>query len=305
LVTTVVVLHFCQDILWGAHHPLLAELIPSWRRGLVAGLMAMTYQLGSVFVVRVGLPWVEAHERTHGGAQFGLPLYAAAAALQVVLVAGLAFFLWEKPPGAAAAPRKELTPGRYVRDFAAQPGLLRLGWVQFGFAFQSTAALGFLVLFGTETLGASMTAYAGAMGWLPLIGFCYLWLIGLAADRWPRARLATSGFAGCAVGCALGWQAESLAALAVAFVVLRFFSALVDINCKALIAECLPPGQEGQFAGAINIFFAAGRTLAFVVVGQAIAWGGGDYRLAWPIALGAVAVNLWLMRAVKARMAGQ
>jgi|GEM_PF-900529 len=284
LVGIVVVYQFSQDVLWGSDHPLLADLFPSRQRGTVLGVLAVSYQLGAVFVSRVGLVWVEAHDVAKEGVMFGLPLYATAAVLQITLVMGLAFFLWEKPnPG---PPRPKVTVKSYVKDFVAQPGLLRMGWIHFLRAFMYTAATAFLVLFAIETLGASMGEYARTMGWLPLTALGYVWLVGIVADRVRRERMLMFGFAMSVVGYAIAWTASTLWVLAAAFLIFRFAWTVLEIAFKSLVTDFYPREMVGQLAGAINIFFAAGRTLAVISVGTLVGFFDNNYRVVWIVAVG-------------------
>ncbi|WP_164976169.1 MFS transporter [Oleiharenicola lentus] len=297
LVVLVVIYQFFQDVLWGSDHPLLADLFPSRQRGIVGAAIGVAYQLGAVFVTRAGLAWTAAHERTHGGDLFGAPIYWAAAAIQVGLVMGLAFFLWERRLPVMKRPR--LTPGQYVRDFRAQPGLVRLGWVNFLRAFMVTAGTGYLVLFGTVTLAADKADYARAMGWLPLLALVFVWPAGLLTDRLARDRVLMAAFLLSAVGYAVGWMADSLAWLSVAFVITRLAWVNIEIGYKSLVSDFYPVHQVGQLAGAINIFYASGRTLALVSVGALIGAFGNDYRLAWPVAIAAALVSIWVLRGVR------
>jgi len=297
LVVIVVIYQFFQDVLWGSDHPLLADLFPSRQRGIVGAAIGVAYQLGAVFVTRVGLAWTAAHEHTHGGELFGAPIYWAAAAIQIGLVMGLAFFLWERRLPAMTRPR--LTPRQYVRDFRARPGLVRLGWVNFLRAFMVTAGTGFLVLFGTVTLAADKADYARAMGWLPLLALVFVWPAGLLTDRLARDRVLMGAFLLSAAGYAVGWMADSLAWLAVAFVISRLAWVNIEIGYKSLVSDFYPAHQVGQLAGAINIFYATGRTLALVSVGALIGAFGNDYRLAWPVAIVAALVSIWVLRGVR------
>ena len=282
LVMIVVVYQFFQDVLWGSDHPLLADLFPSRQRGMVAGMLAISYQLGAVFVSRVGLAWVEAHEAANGGELFGLPLYGTAAALQIGLVMGLAFFLWEKPnPG---PPRPRVTMKSYVKDFAEQPGLLRMGWIHFLRAFMYNSATSFLVLFGTVTIGAKLGDYARVMGWLPLTAMGYVWIVGMVADKVRRERMLLFGFVVSVVGYALAWTANTLFVLAVAFLIFRFAWTVLEITFKSLVTDFYPREMVGQLAGAINIFYAAGRTLAVISVGALVGIFDNNYRLIWIVA---------------------
>ena len=282
LVLIVVVYQFFQDVLWGSDHPLLADLFPSRQRGMVAGMLAISYQLGAVFVSRVGLEWVEAHEQANGGELFGLPLYTTAAALQICLVMGLAFFLWEKPnPG---PPRPKVTIKSYITDFAAQPGLLRMGWIHFLRAYMYNSATAFLVLFGTITLGASLGDYARMMGWLPMTAMAYVWLVGIVADKVRRERMLMFGFAASVAGYALAWTSHTLFMLAAAFLIFRFAWTVLEITFKSLVTDFYPREMVGQLAGAINIFYAAGRTLAVVSVGALVGLFDNNYRIVWIVA---------------------
>ncbi|MDQ5979713.1 MAG: transporter, partial [Verrucomicrobiota bacterium] len=47
------------------------------------------------------------------------------------------------------------------------------------------------------------------------------------------------------------------------------------------------------------IFYASGRTLALVSVGALIGAFGNDYRLAWPVAIAAAFVSIWVLRGVR------
>lgn len=297
LVVLVVIYQFFQDVLWGSDHPLLADLFPSRQRGLVGAAIGTAYQLGAVFVTRIGIAWTDAHERENGGELFGAPIYWAAAVFQIVLVMGLAFFLWERRMPLRIRPR--LTPAQYINDFRAQRGLVRLGWINFLRAYMVTAGSGFLVLFGTVTLAAGKADYAQIMGWLPLLALVFVWPAGAITDRFPRDRVLMAAFALAAIGYAFGWMAQSLAGLAVSFVISRLAWVNIEIGYKSLVSDFYPDHQVGQLAGAINIFYASGRTFALVSLGGLIGAFGNDYRLAWPVAIAAAAANIWVLRGVR------
>lgn len=298
LVIVVVVYQFFQDVLWGSDHPLLADLFPSRQRGIVVACLTAAYQMGSVFVNRVGIAWVDSHEKAHGGELFGLPVYVAAAVCQVGCVMFLAFFLWERKYENRRR-RAKLTVRTYVKDFIDQPGLFRMGMINFLRAYMTTAATGFLVLFGTVTLAAEKVDYARYIGLLPFLSLVYIWIVGAVADRMRRDWFLIFGFAFCFVGYAIGSQSNSLFQLAVAFVVFRFAWAVVEVGYKSLITEFYPRELIGQLAGAINIFFATGRTLALVTVGAIIGMFGDNYRVAWYIAMVAAIANIVMMLGIR------
>ncbi len=283
VVVLVVVYQFFQDVLWGSDHPLLADLFPSRQRGLVAGALAASSQLGSVFVNRVGLAWSSRYAEAHGDERYGLPIYWTAALFQVGLVMALAFFLWERPYPPRERPR--LTVRSYCTDFLQQPAMLHMGLINFIRASMFGAATGFLVLFGTQTLGSSVGEYANVIGYLPLAALVYVWIIGPVVDRVPRNLTLRAGFACAVAGYACAWLASTVTGLAVAFLIFSFAWNLIDISYKSLVADFYPREYVGQFSGAINIFFAAGRTLSVVFVGAIIGFFGDDYRMAWPMAM--------------------
>jgi maltose/moltooligosaccharide transporter len=297
LVVIVVIYQFFQDVLWGSDHPLLADLFPSRQRGLVGAAIGTAYQLASVFVTRFGINWIDQHEQAHGGELFGAPIYWAAAGCQIVLVMGLAFFLWERRLPAMQRPR--FTLSQYVRDFRTRPGLTRLGFINFLRAYMITAATGFLVLFGTVTLEASKADYSRVMGWLPLLALLFVWQAGLLADRLPRDRMLRWAFAIAAAGFVVGWFATSLAMLAFSFVLVRFAWVNIEIGYKSLVTDFYPVHQIGQLAGAINIFYATGRTLALISVGAIVGAFGNNYRVAWIVALIACGLTLIVMHRVR------
>ncbi|MGH8019949.1 MAG: hypothetical protein ACREIA_17060 [Opitutaceae bacterium] len=84
-----------------------------------------------------------------------------------------------------------------------------------------------------------------------------------------------------------------------AFVVIRLALVNIDIGFKSLVSDFYPPHQVGQLAGAINIFYASGRTLALISVGAIIGAFNNDYRVAWIVALIAAFANLWVLRGVR------
>jgi MFS family permease len=94
-------------------------------------------------------------------------------------------------------------------------------------------------------------------------------------------------FGGCVAGYTVAWQAQTLLVLAAAAVMFQFSFSAVDITYKSLVTDFYPRQMVGQLAGAINIFYATGRTLALVSVGAIVGALDDDYRISWLIAIAA------------------
>lgn len=297
LVVFIVIYQLFQDVLYGSDNPLIADLVPVKQRALTQGLVIIMTQVAAVVVVRFGLPWIHAFEQLHGPKLYAAPVYWGAATLQVVLVAGGALFLGEKKFTPVSRP--PLTLAQYYRDFTANPIFVRLAAVNFIRAFQLAAANGFLVLFATQTLAVPKDRYGETVGWLPVVGMVSAWLAGWIGIRWSRPILLLTGFAG-SLGAYLGaFSADTLAVLAIALVVGQFSQSFIEVTFKAFVTEFLPRELIGQLTGAMNVCWATGRTLGYVVVGQLVAAFDNNYRLTWLAAIAAALVNLLLLASLR------
>lgn len=297
LVVFIVIYQLFQDVLYGSDNPLIADLVPLKQRALAQGLVIIMTQVAAVVVVRLGLPLIHEFEQEHGTAMYAGPVYWGAAALQVFLVAGGALFLGEKKLESVARP--PLTLRQYYHDFTANPVFVRLAAVNFVRAFQLAAANGFLVLFATQTLAVPKDRYGETIGWLPVVGMASAWLAGWIGIRWSRPVLLLTGFAG-SLGAYLGaFSAQTLLVLAIALVVGQFSQSFIEVTFKAFVTEFLPRELIGQLTGAMNVCWATGRTLGYVVVGQLVALFGNNYRLTWLAAIVAAVINLVLLSSLR------
>ncbi len=290
IVVLVVIYQFFEDVLYGSDHPLLADLVPPEQRSFVAGAMITSGQLASLFVLRLGMVWAD---------RFGeWILYAIAAVFQIVFVSIVAFFLKEKP--VVKRNRPPLSVKRYVKDLLDQPMLFRLGLVNFLKAVHSNAIGGFVVLYAVDTLGMTKGEFGGKAWYIaPLVPLCLALLVGWGVERFSKQKamlFALGLFLAC---CVFGAASKGVAGLALAALFFGLSDVLLNVTHKAFLTEYMPADIIGQLSGAINIFYATGRTLSLIAVGYLVYWFGNNYTVIWYFA-GAVAIlNVLVMRSVR------
>jgi len=277
IVVFVVIYQFFEDILYGSDHPLVADLVPPEQRTFVMGLMVVSGQLATLFVLRAGMKMVEAH-----GEQ---ALYYTAAACQILFVSGAAFFLKEKPVIREARP--PLSVKRYLHDIRSSPTLFRLAIALFLSAVQANAISGFIALYATKTLMMAKSGFGDAWSATAFIPLIFAIPLGWIVERFPKQMVLIVSGALILCGCAAGYATSSLTGLRVAAIFLGFGGVMQGLTFKAFMTEYIPRDIIGQISGAINIFYAVGRTLALVLVPWFVF--NEDYRVIW-IFSGAVCV---------------
>lgn len=306
LVLVVVILQFFQDVINGSDQPLLADLVPPEQRTFALGLVKAAENSGFLLVLFVGMPMVQAYRDTHGDTRFGLPLYVLAAGCQLVFVVLAAFFLREQPITRASRPR--LTLRRYVSDFFHQPMLPRVASAYFLRAFARTAVVGSVALFATETLRLSEKEFGASWGWMPFIALASGIPLGLVAERYAKHRVLQTAFLLLIVGCSIGYFSNGMWSLAIAALVFGIGDMLLEVTHKAFMSEFYPADLIGQLSGAVNCFYAAGRTAALVVVGFCVKLvnptlsaadvpqdAAIDYRIIWIISAVSAVVGIAIL----------
>lgn len=292
LVLTVVVLQFFQDVINGSDQPLLADLVPPEQRTFALGLVKAAENLGFVFVLFMGMEWVEAYRQAHGETRYGMPLYATAAGCQILFVAVAALLLNEQPIQRQSRP--PLTFRRYISDFFHQPMLARIAAAYFLRAFARTAVVGSVSLYALQTLHLSEQDYGSSWGLMPFIALTAGIPLGLAAERFAKHRVLQVAFSTLIAGCAAGYFAQGKTDLAIAAVVFGLGDMLLEVTHKAFMSDYYPADLIGQLAGIVNCFYASGRTAALVAVGwcvkltnPSVDWSNTpdgasvDYRVIW------------------------
>jgi len=263
-------------VLWGADHPLVAELVPARQRPLVQGGMLTCGQILSFFFVTYGVGramdrWGEAS------------VYWIVAAGQIVLVALAALFLGESR--VTPMPRPKLTPERYLRDLLGDPVLRRFALLGFTYAAFVSSVTGFSVLFAVRTLRMSKADFCCAWGSQSLIALVCAVPVALMVARWPKQWALVAGF-GCAlIACFIAMSADAGRWI---YPIALFFGAgvvIIDVTLKPFFSEYLPRDIIGQLTGAYNMCYASGRIVALVGTGWAVAAADGDYRVIWMVAV--------------------
>lgn len=302
LVLAVVFLQFFQDVLNGCAQPLLADLVPPGQRAWMTGLVKSFDQLGFVLVLFVGMRFAQGHDGT-GQVRVGLPLYWAAALLQIVCVAMPVLFLREKRVALAARPRLSLK--RFYADFADKPMLPRLGFVFLVRAFARTSIMEFVALYATGNLGFSESEYGSAWGFMPFVGLLFGFPLGYVVERFPKNRVLQAGFAIMLVSALLGATGSSVVLLTATAVVFGVGDMILEVTHKPFMTEYYPRDQVGQLTGTLNIFYALGRAGALITVGasvrglQALRGGQASYGVMWFIAMLSCGVGILLLRDVR------
>ena len=306
LVAAVVVLQFFQDVINGSDQPLLADLVPPEQRTFVLGLVKAAENTGFLLVLFLGMPMVEAFGESHGDKQYGLPLYLTAAGCQLLFVVLAAFFLKEQPIVRQTRPR--LTLSRYVADFYQQPMLPRIASAYFLRAFARTAVVGSVALYATRTLQLSEKEFGSSWGWMPFIALAAGVPLGLLAERFAKHRVLQVAFTLLIAGCAIGYSGSGMRSLAVAALVFGIGDMLLEVTHKAFMSEFYPADLIGQLSGAVNCFYAAGRTVALIVVGWCVKlanpsrdWStlpkdaSVDYSIIWIISAVAAMIGILIL----------
>lgn len=232
--------------------------------------------------MRFGLAWIQAHELETGGLNFGLPLYASCAVLQVILVAGGALLLKEPRP-AVPAPAVRFSFRGYFSILREHPPLRRFAIINTCHGIYYGSAIDFAILFGTVTLGMSKTDYGGFAGWAPLLAIASAFPTAWANRMLPRNRLLAAFACGQVIVCTTCLLTDSPLVFGLMLWLNVLCLAMREVTFRAFSTEFYPPGQAGQALGAVQVFFGLGRMLSLLMVGQIIMLAGTNYRLAWAI----------------------
>lgn len=285
LIVLVVVFQLFQDIMWGSDHPLLADLFPPKQRLFVSGMLITVGQLATLIFLRIGMKHLESDE-----------LYRTVAIVQMVLVAGLAFILNEKP--VARKPRAKLTPKRYISDLLGHPIRRKFAALYFCFSMLANTVIlgGFLRLFATHNLGATQAEF-GATFWVSTIPPLLLSIpVALLVERYVSKRIAlVIGLGTIIAAFIVGWTAQSLDHLFWLAILWGFGYMLTYATFKAFFSEYVPKDIIGQISGALNVCWGLGRALAILVAGFAVDYFFDDnYRFIFPLAIGIGCVSLYL-----------
>ncbi|NNE33760.1 MAG: MFS transporter [Rhodothermales bacterium] len=310
IVLLVVVIQFFQDILYGSDQPLLADLVPPEQRTLMLGLVKGFENLGFLLVLYLGMKLVASYRLEYGAERYGLPMYFIAAGAQIALVMIPAFFLRERRIVRDKIER--MTPARYVRDFIEQPMLLRLAAAYSVRSFTRTAVVGFVALYAVKTLGFTEDQVGSSWGIMPFVALILGIPLGLMVERFAKHRALQAGFLIIIVGSLLGYSATSPMALAGVALIFGCGDMILEVTHKAFMSDRYPADKIGQLTGAVNIFYAIGRTAALILVGAVVKafnpdvdWKSLDsvaqidYSVIWIVAIVAAVAGILLLHSAR------
>ena len=272
-----VLFQFFFAVLWGADHPLLAELVPTIQRPLVRSGMLTCGQISSFFFVTYGVG--RAMDRWGQSS-----VYWIVAAGQILLVLVAAFFLGESRVMPTLRPK--LTPARYVRDLWGDPVLCRFAILGFTYAAFVASVTGFMALFAVRTLRLSQSDFGSAWGSQCLVAILCAVPIGLLVMRRPKQWALVAGFACSLLACLIALRAD--AGRWIYPIALLFGAGMVtiDVTLPSFFSEYLPRDIVGQLMGAYNICYASGRIVALIGTGWVVAAAHDNYRVIWLVAIG-------------------
>lgn len=307
VVLAVVALQFFQDVINGSDQPMIADVVPPEQRTFVIGLVKAAENCGFLLVLMVGMKLVEAHRVANDGALYGMPMYAAAAVCQIAFVGIAAFFLNEKP--IEKQQRPPLTVMRYIRDFMQQPMLPRIASAYFLRAFARTAVVGSASLYAYQTLQLSESQFGRSWGLMPFIALTTAVPLGLIAERYAKHRVLQFAFLIQIAACVIGYLGTGMSGLLVTAIVFGVGDMLLEVTHKAYMSDHYPADLIGQLAGAVNCFYAAGRTVALIFVGMCVKLTNPDinwdarmaddtfvnYRIIWVIASVAALIGIAIL----------
>ncbi len=275
LVTLVIVYQFFQDVLWGSDHPLMADLLPPHQRTLVQGMILTTGQLASFLFLRFAMANLEMHH-----------LYWVAAALQVFLVAGAAFFLNEKP--VVRKERPKLTAKRYILDVLGDPSLSRFAGLYFFHMVFLQIIQGWIALYAVTNILLTRQDFGKAWSIQSLIPLFLAIITGHVIERYTSKQWSLIfGYTMLMITCVYGYFSSTLWDLSIIAVMWGVGNMVVNVALKPFTTEYIPSDIIGQVTGALNIFFAIGRTAALAGGGILISIMGGadNYRPIWILGL--------------------
>ena len=284
----VVLYEFFTDIIIGSDHPLIADLVPPRQRLFVNALIMVAVQLTSFAILRFGLGFVV---REYGDAA----MYQIGAVAQIVLIMIPAFFLRERP--VEKQKREKLTIKRYVMDIWGHPELRKLGMVFFTVALFDNLIRVYMVLFAVNSLGATKAEFGSHWSIMPIVGLVSVLPASLAIEKWLPKQLALFlAILAEILACVLALLANEVSDLFLVALLFGFGMTVKGVTVKPFFTEFIPKDIIGQVSGAMNIFYAVGRTLITYAGGWIVYLMGNDYRslFYFALAIGILAAGLSL-----------
>lgn len=272
LVAVVFAFNFFQGIVWGAEHPLMADMVPPEQRTLIKAATTCVSQLTAFGFLQFGMGWFLT--------RFGLDaLYNMAAVGMIVLIALPALFLREHR--VEPVPRPRLTLKRYVTDFLGEKILRRFGYLAFTQSVLLNVVTGFVVLFAVQTIALKKADFGQVWSWQSLPALFFAIPLGYWIERLPKHKALAAGYATSLVACLLGIFATNGQHLLFVAVLFGLGFVTMEVTQKPFFSEFLPKDLVGQLSGAYNVCYAFGRVAAHAGGGALISLCSNNYRIIW------------------------
>ncbi len=277
LFIAVLFFEFFMDVVIGSDHPLIADLVPPKQRLFVNGMIITIMTLTSAVLLRFGM----GHLLKHYDHQV---LYRIGAVAQIVLIMIPAFFLQEKPVEKDLS-RPKLTLKRYVMDVWGHRELRRLSIIFLIGAIFDTLIKTYMVLFATRSLGATTSEFGNYWYLMPLMG---LFAIpgGISIEKWiPKDKALLLAFLLEICACVFAIFGDEPSDLILVALLFGLGFTIKGVIVKPFFTEFIPKDLIGQVSGAMNLFHAAGKTLATFGGGYLVFFANNDYRVLFYYAL--------------------
>ncbi|MCG8525387.1 MAG: MFS transporter [Opitutales bacterium] len=277
LIVLVVVFHFFLDVVYGADHPLLADLIPNNKRSVAMGWMLCVGQVSQFLFLR----YLMGYLTDAGGIEI---TYRVSAVLALTLMFGASFLIKEKPPVVSDAPK--MTFRRYFQDFLNEPMMVRFGLLSFFRSAGINGMLGYIVLFSINNYGLTDGEYARTWSLTSLLYFTLAVPVGIVVEKlMPKNYALGIGYGLILGSAALAFYADDPAFLTAIAILFGMGSVIESVTIKPFYCEFMPPEKLGQLSGALNICYGTGRLFALIVCGWVVRLFDNNYQAAWPVVI--------------------
>ncbi len=135
--------------------------------------------------------------------------------------------------------------------------------------------------------------------------------IGLYVERFAKQRVLQVGFLIVIFACIAGYTSASPLALTVVALLFGCGDMVLEVTHKAFMSDRYPADKIGQLTGAVNVFYAIGRTGALLLVATLVKWlnpdidfsslesiASVDYSIIWIVASVAAVAGIFLLQFV-------
>ena len=289
---------FFLAIAWDPYMAMMADLFPKDQRGRVGGLIGVGTALGNIIFALMAFFLIANSE---------FLVFGISTVIMVVCWAFTFFTVKEPAAPVEASPHEglgKLTPRDYIRNLRQYPEAAKYTFAMLFFWLGSGGAVPFIVLFGTNVLGAS----ASEAFLLPLAAtvsmlvFAMPW--GFFADRTSKKTAMTLGLVLFSIVALVGSQSISLVQGTIALALIGVGNSAMSL-INPMLADLVPRKRTAEFIGLGSAVFSFAQPLGSAVAGGIVAiaeqYVGRDDAYRWAFIFAALMTLLAavLLRTVK------